>query len=351
MPMNSRRFARRVQIGNPGSSACALPTGGRVLLLRVAYFGKRRARRCGRRGLLQLDDHSGCDCLVNQKSHLSHLYRFFEWDGRRFPVADRLDCHLQFAMVSLVLQALELLDLSIACKFECAEIVQPCDRTLAKYLEEFLWDAAVTVSQIKQIGDRPIGELQRDRDVIRRELRAVRQARCTHALNGETNHGARPVHEMTELAHDAAALRLNPMVVRNESGIYAPMDHHGLATAGEELADFLGGRGKPAVETHHHKRSAAGLQLRSVHLLKLSQLFAIHRQRLFDEHWPTGKQCLDCQGRVIVMARYDEYGIDIGIIQQLRGLFCGLKLEGSLRRSSASARDGTYGLQTHALDG
>src|SRR6267378_322137 len=170
-------------------------------------------------------------------------------------------------------------------------------------------------------------------------------------MNTRTDHGARPIHEMTELAHDAAALGVNPMVMRNESGIYAHVDHHGLMTAAEELADFLGERCKPAVETHHHKRGAAGLQLHSILLLKLSQLFAIQRQRLFDERWPTGMQCLGCQGCVGVMTREDEYGIDIGVFQQFRGLFRSLKLEGPLRRSSAPARDGTYGLQAHALDG
>src|SRR2546428_3998321 len=105
-------------------------------------------------------------------------------------------------------------------------------------------------------------------------------------MNRRTDHGARPIHEMTELAHDAAALTVNPMVTRNESGIYAHVDHHGLTTAGEELADFLGERCKAAVETHHHKRGAASLQLHTIHFLQLSQLFAIHPQRFVCEHLP-----------------------------------------------------------------
>src|SRR5260221_4660527 len=52
-----------------------------------------------------------------------------------------------------------------------------------------------------------------------------------------------------------------------------------------------------------------------------------------------------------VMTRQDEYSIDIGVMQQFRGLYRGLKLEGALRRSSARARDGAYRLQAHALDG
>src|SRR5260370_25418273 len=42
-----------------------------------------------------------------------------------------------------VLHALELLDLPIACQFECAEIVQPRDGTLAEHFEKFLRNAAV----------------------------------------------------------------------------------------------------------------------------------------------------------------------------------------------------------------
>src|SRR5260370_40559324 len=91
---------------------------------------------------------------------------------------------------------------------------------------------------------------------------------------------------MTELAHNAAALRVNPMVIRNKPGIYSHVDHHGLTTTCEELADFLGERRKPAVETHHYKRSTAGLEPHGMHPLKVRQLFAIHRQPLFDRHWP-----------------------------------------------------------------
>src|SRR6266850_180222 len=118
---------------------------------------------------------------------------------------------------------------------------------------------------------------------------------------------------MTELADDAAALSVNPMVMGNESGIYTHVDHHGLTPAGEELADFIGERCKPAVETGHHKRSTASLQLLSIAVL----------------------QCLGCQGCMGVMTRQDEYSIDIGVMQQFRGLYRGLKLEGALRRSSA----------------
>src|SRR2546425_2680301 len=100
-------------------------------------------------------------------------------------------------------------------------------------------------------------------------------------MNRRTDHGARPIHEMTELAHDAAALTVNPMVTRNESGIYAHVDHHGLTTAGEELADFLGERCKAAVENPHHKTGAASLQLHTIHLLQLSQIFSIHPQPFF----------------------------------------------------------------------
>src|SRR2546427_12277569 len=103
-------------------------------------------------------------------------------------------------------------------------------------------------------------------------------------MNRRTDHGARPIHEMTELAHDAAALSVNPMVMRNESGIYAHVDHHGLTTAGEELADFLGERCKAAVETHHHKRGAASLPLQTIHLLPLSPLVAVPPRRVFYEH-------------------------------------------------------------------
>src|SRR2546428_12436675 len=103
-------------------------------------------------------------------------------------------------------------------------------------------------------------------------------------MNRRTDHGARPIHEMTELAHDAAALTVNPMVTRNESGIYAHVDHHGLTTAGEELADFLGERCKAAVETPHHKTGAAHLQLPTQHVLRLWHKFAIHRPLFFVQH-------------------------------------------------------------------
>src|SRR5258707_15433699 len=52
-----------------------------------------------------------------------------------------------------------------------------------------------------------------------------------------------------------------------------------------------------------------------------------------------------------VMTRWDEFSVDIGVMQQFRGLYRRLKLEGALRRSSARARDGAYRLQAHALDG
>src|SRR5258708_3054805 len=51
------------------------------------------------------------------------------------------------------------------------------------------------------------------------------------------------------------------------------------------------------------------------------------------------------------MTRQDEYSIDIGGMQQFRGLYRGLKLESGVRRCSARARDGAYRLQAHALDG
>jgi len=72
------------------------------------------------------------------------------------------------------LRALELLDLPIACKFECTEIVQPRDRTLAEHFEEFFWDAAVAVSQVKQIGNRPSANFSVTATLSERELRAVR---------------------------------------------------------------------------------------------------------------------------------------------------------------------------------
>src|SRR2546425_12115758 len=95
-------------------------------------------------------------------------------------------------------------------------------------------------------------------------------------MNRRTDHGARPIHEMTELAHDAAALTVNPMVTRNESGIYAHVDHHGLTTAGEELADFLGERCKAAVETHPHQTGAGSPELETPPLFPVGQMFAVH---------------------------------------------------------------------------
>src|SRR5256712_14214531 len=51
------------------------------------------------------------------------------------------------------------------------------------------------------------------------------------------------------------------------------------------------------------------------------------------------------------MARQNEFRVNIRIIQHFRGLFRSSKLKGVLRRSSTRARDGTYALQPHALDG
>ena len=78
--------------------------------------------------------------------------------------------------MALILRALERLDFPVACKLECAEIIQPRNGALAEHLEEFLPDAAVAVCQIEQIGNRAVGELNHDCHVIRRELRPVRQA-------------------------------------------------------------------------------------------------------------------------------------------------------------------------------
>src|SRR6267143_5284940 len=102
--------------------------------------------------------------------------------------------------------------------------MQSRDRALAKHLEKFLWNGAVAVCQVEQIGDGAVGELQCDRDVIGCVLCAVWQTYRSHAVNRKTDHGARPIHEMAELAHDTAAMGMKPPVPRDLAGINARID-------------------------------------------------------------------------------------------------------------------------------
>ena len=72
---------------------------------------------------------------------------------------------------------------------------------------------------------------------------------------------------MAELADDAAAIAVNPVVVRDVAGVNARVDQHGLGMIGKELADFFGKRRKAAVEADHHEWRTAGLCLRRIQLL------------------------------------------------------------------------------------
>ncbi len=54
----------------------------------VGHFRKQSIGRRGESSLRQPDDPSGGDRVLNQKSYLGHLNKFFKWDGRRFAVAD-----------------------------------------------------------------------------------------------------------------------------------------------------------------------------------------------------------------------------------------------------------------------
>src|SRR5580765_5619606 len=165
-----------------------------------------------------------------------------------------------------ILRALELLKFSIPRQFQRAKVVQPGDGALTEHFEEFLWNTVVAIRQVKQIGDGTVGKLQSDGDVIGGILRGVGEACRSDAVNGRTDDSASPVHKMAELAHDAAALGVNPMILRETAGVDAGMDQHWLTAAGEELADFFGERRKPPVEAHHHEGRMASLQLACVYL-------------------------------------------------------------------------------------
>src|ERR1700683_921752 len=197
------------------------------------------------------------------------------------------------------------------------EVIEHHGATIAEGLEALLLQTAVAARGVAECADGSVGELERDQCLVAGYAAVVpRDGNRTHRRDQRAGNELHEIQEMTALADQPAAADrrvLNPVSRVDRARIHPGAHDQWIAAAAEKVADRDRVRREAPIEAHHDALTAgeaafAGFQ----HPGKFRFGEA---QRLLNKHMLAGIECLRNQLRVAVMARPDQYRVDLCIGQ------------------------------------